>query len=337
MPTVNGQERPTIDASELEIRGRVGGGGFANVHRAVWLGTPVAVKRLFDPAAQEDARRELQNEIDGLARLRHPHVVLLLGVCAEGTAASAALSLVMEHLPHSVQSVLHEQKETLIDKKKAVTLAADVCKAIAFLHARGITHRDIKPANLLLDRAWKVKLADFGLAFSNTADTAAGTPQYMAPELLLRDASSGAKVDIYAVAMVLYEMLTGNVPFDGLDAPTIKQHVTAHRMPELPLSTPRKLLQLVHGACNALRNSPINRCLATSFLSSSVSLKCTSYEFQKSLWSSKNVHEQCQMSLLTFYIWQMRFGINTESWNQSASKRPDALQLLDKLRHAAPQ
>lgn len=127
-----------------------------------------------------------------------------------------------EHMPYSMRHILHECSFE-VDRRKGLSMASNVTRALAYLHTRSppVIHRDVKPGNLLIDRAWKVKLADFGLAFSERAKQGAGTPQYMAPELLNGD-EFGHKVDVYALGMVLYEMLTRAVPFDGLDAPSIK-------------------------------------------------------------------------------------------------------------------
>lgn len=110
---------PDIHAEELEIRDNIGGGGFALVNRAIWHGTPVAVKRFFDPECREEAMSEFNAELKGLRSLRHPHVVQFLGACCEGRC----YSLVMVRF---VKGSLNDYRR----EKKGKALAASCMKGV---------------------------------------------------------------------------------------------------------------------------------------------------------------------------------------------------------------
>lgn len=107
-----------------------------------------------------------------------------------------------------------------------------------------IVHRDIKPANFLVDRAWRVKVCDFGLASNSRQQAGAGTPAYMAPELL-QGKPYNEKADIYALGVVLNEMGARRQPFDGLPPGEIRAAVLAGQRPEVPLTCPKPLSELI--------------------------------------------------------------------------------------------
>jgi serine/threonine protein kinase len=111
---------------------------------------------------------------------------------------------------------------------------------VAFLHSRNVVHRDVKPVNLLLNRARRVKLAEFGTVFSRSSDRNASTPQYMAPEPLSREYNYSSAVDAYALAMMSYEMLTGSLFLDDSGANTIKGFVNSAQTLKLPLAKPKQ-------------------------------------------------------------------------------------------------
>ena len=149
----------------------------------MWRGhTPVAVKKWFDPKMSDALVQAFRAEVMTQRDLRHPNIVQLLGACSK----PPQLCLVMEFLPKSLHSVLHEPPEIALDLRRKVDLAMDVARAMGYLHSRSpaVIHRDIKPANFLVDRAWRVKLCDFGLASAGHGQAGMGTPASMAPELL---------------------------------------------------------------------------------------------------------------------------------------------------------
>jgi len=111
---------------------------------------------------------------------------------------------------------------------------------VAFLHSRNVVHRDVKPVNLLLNRARLFKLAEFGIVFSRSPDRNASTPQYVAPEPLSREYNYGSAVDVYALAMMSYEMLTSSLSLDDSGANTIKGFVNSAQTLKLPLAKPKQ-------------------------------------------------------------------------------------------------
>ncbi len=185
-----------------------GGMGVVYLARQKSLNRLVALK-ILDPARARDARfaERFAHEAELLARLSHPHIVTI----HDFGEAGGLFYLVMEYVDGvNLRDLLRAGR---LDPARALAILPPVCDALQYAHDHGIVHRDIKPENLLLDRAGRVKIADFGIAaLAGTDGGRAGTPPYMAPE----QDSDGAKVDhradIFALGAVLYEMLTGERP-----------------------------------------------------------------------------------------------------------------------------
>mmetsp|Transcript_42128 Transcript_42128/g.51145 ORF Transcript_42128/g.51145 Transcript_42128/m.51145 type:complete len:317 (-) Transcript_42128:481-1431(-) len=236
-----------IPFEELELEpDQVGGGGFSLVYRGYWRGTQIAAKKWFDQEGDDKVMQEFRSEVMTLQNMRHPNVVQMLGACMR----PPNLCIVLEYLPMSLFQVLYGGKID-IDRKRAVDLATDVCRVCQYLHSRSppVIHRDIKPQNFLVDRAWKVKICDFGLASSLKTQTGSGTPHYMAPELLTQSAFN-EKVDVYAFGIMLNELIEKVRPWAELEGSpdfffALKEKVLAGERPAIPVSTPRKLQVLI--------------------------------------------------------------------------------------------
>ncbi len=206
---------------QFEIIECLGRGGMGVVYKARQksLNRTVAIKVLA-PEREHDARfaERFAREAELLAKLNHPNIVTIHDFGETG----GLYYIVMEFIDGvNLRDLLRDGK---IDPKQALAIVPPVCEALQFAHDHGVVHRDIKPENLLLDRAGRIKIADFGIAGLVGADgERSGTPAYMAPE------QSGPEVDhradIYALGVVLYEMLTGERPAENVVAPSRKIEV----------------------------------------------------------------------------------------------------------------
>ncbi len=201
----------------------LGQGGMGTVYRALdrLTGQVVALKRVrtgrdHDPNNTLDVRLALAQEFRLLATLRHPHIISVLdyGFDAEG-------------VPFFTMDLLEDPEDILTVAKRSplttkITLVTQMLQALAYLHRRGIVHRDLKPENLLITRG-HFKLLDFGIASAHdlkgvtSPGTIGGTLAYLAPELL-RGAEPTEPSDLYAVGILLYEMLAGRHPYNINDA-----------------------------------------------------------------------------------------------------------------------
>jgi serine/threonine-protein kinase CTR1 len=217
-----------IKEEELEQGPQIGGGGFALVYRGRYKGRSVALKTLFDPNFDQ-IKDEYFDELRVMARLKHPCIVELVGACVR----PPRLFFVMELCGQTLYRLVHiERREP--GQKRLCNLAADVASALAYMHSRrpSVTHRDIKSQNVLLSRdGTRAKLCDFGLV--STRKRGAGTPHYMAPELI-QERPYNCSVDVYAFGILLWEMFTRRIPFDGWDPSDIVRKVIAGERPELP-------------------------------------------------------------------------------------------------------
>ncbi|HBJ84223.1 MAG TPA: hypothetical protein DDZ88_10225 [Verrucomicrobiales bacterium] len=187
-------------------------GGMGAVYKA-WqdsLARWVAVKILPPKfGAEPEFAERFKTEARAMAKLNHTNIV---GVYDFGITPGGHLFLVMEWIEgRSLHDLIHK---TTLPLRKATNLAIQLCEALSFAHEHGIIHRDIKPGNIMVNDADHVKVADFGLARPpNEAeeDNPMGTPDYAAPEIC-GGSVTDHRVDIFAVGVVLYEMLTGRVP-----------------------------------------------------------------------------------------------------------------------------
>jgi serine/threonine-protein kinase len=199
------------------VRSRIARGGMATVYLAtdVRLERRVAVKIMHGHLADDQAFRErFIQEARSAARLSHPNLV---GVYDQG-AEDDCVYIVMEYIPGiTLRDLLQEHRA--LTPEQATDILRAVLAGLASAHRAGIVHRDLKPENVLLADDGRIKLGDFGLARATTANTATGaallgTIAYLSPELVTRG-SADSRSDIYALGIMLYEMLTGEQPYKG--------------------------------------------------------------------------------------------------------------------------
>ncbi|MFO1023390.1 MAG: serine/threonine-protein kinase [Planctomycetales bacterium] len=214
----------------FELGEKLGAGGMAVVYRATYTetGKQVALKLLPITMAEDDQMvARFKRELEVLKKMRHPNIVLCYGGGRLGQQRFYAMELVEGG---SLANLLKAKGR--LSWEEVVDYGIQICDALQHAHEHGIVHRDLKPANLMLDKAGKVKLADFGLArvTDATALTAAGktlgTFAYMAPEQITGKSPITPKTDLYALGCVFYELLTGRTPFNADSAAELfYQHI----------------------------------------------------------------------------------------------------------------
>eukprot|EP01029_Cantina_marsupialis_P013865 TRINITY_DN3077_c0_g2_i1.p1 TRINITY_DN3077_c0_g2~~TRINITY_DN3077_c0_g2_i1.p1 ORF type:complete len:288 (+),score=76.67 TRINITY_DN3077_c0_g2_i1:136-999(+) len=209
----------TLEFHELELKGRIGGGGFAVIEDGRYKGKKVAVKMLFDPSNSKSNKQEFIDELVVHSQLNHENIVKFEGACI----TPPNLCMVMEHCPYSLYDVIHTEKMDY-DEAFIIQAALDLARGIKYCHEQSpsVIHRDIKSHNLIFDEDFILKICDFGSV--HLLDKRIGTPQYMAPELLLGKLF-GKEVDIYSFGVVLWELCKKEIPFEGFDVAAIKENV----------------------------------------------------------------------------------------------------------------
>ncbi len=209
-----------VIGGRYQVLRRLGSGGMASVYLAhdPLLGREVAIKvpRLDGDGEtdDEDTLRRFDAELRAIGRLNHPNVVTIY----DGGQEDGMPYLVMEPVEGDSLAQLI-RREAPLQPEQAVDIARQIADALAYAHRLGIVHRDVKPQNVLIDGSGRVKVTDFGIAKSSEltqamTGTLLGTPSFIAPEVLTGEAVTPA-ADIYSVGVVLYQMLTGHVPFES--------------------------------------------------------------------------------------------------------------------------
>lgn len=247
-PVIDVPQAPAEGAGEAWGRYRllqeVGQGSFGSVYRA-WdpeLEREVAIKILHRDVADSRLRERLLREGRALARVRHANVVSVLGVESYGDRVGLCMEFVRGD---TLEAVLRSYGTMSV--REAVVIGQDVCRALAAVHRAGFVHRDVKARNIMRERAGRIVLMDFGTGRQVEPDVPAGrrriagTPVYMAPEVLAGQTASVCS-DVYSVGVLLYYLVTATYPVEGQTMADIR---TAHmegrraslgdRRPDLPL------------------------------------------------------------------------------------------------------
>ncbi len=207
----------TLIDGRYRVISRVGSGGMAEVYCAedIQLGRRVAVKLLHERFAQDEEFVErFRREASSAASLSHANIV---SVYDRGEWAGTYY-IAMEYLDgRSLDSIVRE--EAPLTPERAIEITEQVLRAARFAHRRGVVHRDLKPHNVIIDDEGRVKVTDFGIARAGASEitqtgSIMGTARYLSPEQAQGQAVS-PRSDLYAIGIMLYELLTGTVPFEG--------------------------------------------------------------------------------------------------------------------------
>ena len=238
-------------ADRYEILEKIGAGGMSDVYKAKdqVLGRFVAVK-ILKPEFAEDVNfvTKFHTEAQSAAGLQHPNIVNIYDVGSE----EHMHFIVMEYV-EGITLKTYIEKKGQLNFKEAISIAIQVARGIEAAHNNNIVHRDIKPQNIMISHEGKVKVTDFGIARAATSNTihsdVMGSVHYTSPEQA-RNGFVDGKSDIYSLGIVMYEMVTGRVPFDGDTTVSIAiQHLQEEMVapsvyaPDVPVSLEKIILK----------------------------------------------------------------------------------------------
>ncbi len=238
-------------ADRYEILGKVGAGGMSDVYKAkdLTLGRFVAIKVLKAEFSEDiNFVTKFRSEAQAAAGLEHPNIVNIYDVGSE----NGLHYIVMEYV-EGITLKTYIEKKGQLSFKEAVSIAIQVGRGIEAAHNKNIVHRDIKPQNIMISTEGKVKVTDFGIARAATSNTISsdvmGSVHYSSPEQA-RNGFVDGKSDIYSLGIVMYEMVTGRVPFDGDTTVAVAiQHLQEEMVPpsvyapNLPISMEKIILK----------------------------------------------------------------------------------------------
>ena len=237
--------------------------GMSTVFRAIdtRTGTQVAIK-IPHPEVEADPALydRFQREADIGTRLSHPGVMKVFS-----NPGRSQVYMVMEWVPgRLLRHLVQERPKISIDR--AVKLTIGICRSLEYIHANGVVHRDMKPENIMVDDDDNIRLIDFGIAANAGArrltfgnfSTALGTPDYVSPEQV-RGKRGDARSDLYSLGVMLYEMLTGTVPFTGANPFAVMNDRLLNHPPPPSTLEPAVTPQLQEIIYRAMERDPKNR------------------------------------------------------------------------------
>jgi eukaryotic-like serine/threonine-protein kinase len=213
---------PSILNGRYQLLARAGSGGMATVHKAqdLLLGRLVAIKLLHENLSHDaEFLRRFQHEARAAANLTHPNIVTVYDISRH----NGCDYIVMEYIEGpTLKQIIRDQvtRGDVMPIKRALDLTIQICAGLGYAHRAGLVHCDVKPQNVLVTRDERVKVADFGIARAlsqsgfDDPEVIWGTPQYFSPEQAAGEASTPAS-DVYAIGVILFEMLTGRLPFEA--------------------------------------------------------------------------------------------------------------------------
>ena len=249
-----------VDATDFRILSVKGSGGAGTVSKAECLSTHkiVAMKELRVNQADEKAKLQYQREVGVLGTAHHPALLGLYG-CTEFETEGEPPCIIMPFMEKgSVQDMIDKKPppKEWDATRKHIVLYGTAC-GMMYMHSHRLIHRDMKPANILLDENYEPKIADFGLAkyvehdktfIQSIYDT--GTCQFMAPEMFIPSRHYGFEVDVYAFGMVMYAVLTGEMPFGSMRILHVKAALLRKARPKFPKDFDEKYREIIEECWN---------------------------------------------------------------------------------------
>ncbi|MFF2651386.1 protein kinase [Streptomyces sp. NPDC058045] len=263
----------SVAGGRYQLRDLLGEGGMASVHLAydAVLDRQVAIKTLHTELGREQAFRErFRREAQSVAKLTHTNIVSVFDTGEDELEGIGATPyIVMEYVEgRPLGSVLDQDIQThgAMPADKALKITADVLAALEISHEMGLVHRDIKPGNVMMTKRGVVKVMDFGIARAMQSGVTSmtqtgmvvGTPQYLSPEQAL-GRGVDARSDLYSVGIMLFQLVTGRLPFDA-DSPLAIAYAHVQEEPVAPSSINRALPPAVDAlVARALKKNPNER------------------------------------------------------------------------------
>jgi beta-lactam-binding protein with PASTA domain/predicted Ser/Thr protein kinase len=251
----------TVVDGRYRVRRRIGSGGMADVYLAddSQLGREVALKMLHRRFSRDHEFVErFRREASAAAGLQHPNVVSVF----DRGAYDGTYYIAMEYLPgKTLKDVIRE--EAPLDQRRVIGLAIQILQAAGFAHRRGVIHRDFKPHNVIVGPDDRLKVTDFGIARAGASEmtetgSIMGTAQYLSPEQA-QGQRVGTPSDLYSIGVIVYEMLSGRVPFTGESAVSIALKHVSEQPPSLRQLRPDVHPRLEQAVGRALLKDPAQR------------------------------------------------------------------------------
>ncbi|WP_406354978.1 protein kinase [Streptomyces hirsutus] len=261
-----------LAGGRYQLRDLLGQGGMASVHLAYdsVLDRQVAIKTLHTELGREQAFRErFRREAQSVAKLTHTNIVSVFDTGEDEVDGMTTPYIVMEYVEgRPLGSILDEdiRQQGAMPADKALKITADVLAALEISHEMGLVHRDIKPGNVMTTKRGVVKVMDFGIARAMQSGVTSmtqtgmvvGTPQYLSPEQAL-GRGVDARSDLYSVGIMLFQLVTGRIPFDA-DSPLAIAYAHVQEEPPLASSVNRSLPPAVDALITrALKKNPNER------------------------------------------------------------------------------
>ncbi|KAG4947727.1 serine/threonine/tyrosine-protein kinase HT1-like [Glycine soja] len=238
-----------IDFSNLFIGHKFSQGAHSQIYHGIYKKEHAAVKfvkvRYNDQKGIPKSLLEAQflREVTHLPRLHHQNVVKFIGAYKD---TDFYCILTEYQQKGSLRVYLNKLESKPISLKRVIDFALDIARGMEYIHAQGIIHRDLKPENVLVDGEIRLKIADFGIACeASKCDSLRGTYRWMAPEMI-KGKRYGRKVDVYSFGLILWELVSGTVPFEGLSPIQVAVAVAdRNSRPIIPSHCPHVLSDLI--------------------------------------------------------------------------------------------
>ncbi|KAK7334795.1 hypothetical protein VNO80_26560 [Phaseolus coccineus] len=239
-----------IDFSDLFIGYKFSHGAHSQIYHGIYKQQDVAIKIFKVRECEEKGNlrslleTQFLREITHLPRLHHQNVVTFMAAYKD----SDSYYILTEYQQKgSLRVYLNKLESKPISLKKVVAFALDIARGMEYVHAQGIIHRDLKPENVLVDRDSHLKIADFGIACeASKCDSLRGTYRWMAPEMI-KGKSYGRKVDVYSFGLILWELVSGTLPFEDMNPVQVAVAVAdRNSRPVLPTHCPQGLRDLIN-------------------------------------------------------------------------------------------